>query len=68
MKSGKHSPHKKSEGGGATAPLFLRPCIVTGKLLEDKQEKIEALQVEIKSLNVEIMTREESGIIKRWRK
>ena len=32
------------------------------KLLEDKQEKIEALQVEIKSLNVEIITREESGI------
>ena len=38
--------------------MFYSNC----KLLEDKQEKIEALQVEIKPLNVEIITREESGI------
>ena len=37
-------------------------CIVTNKLLEDKQEKIKALQMEIKSLNIEIMTRGERGI------
>ena len=36
--------------------------IVTNKVLVEKQEKIEALQMEIKSLNVEVMEREESGI------
>ena len=36
--------------------------IVTNKVLIEKQEKIEALQMEIKSLNIEVMEREESGI------
>ena len=36
--------------------------IATNKVLVEKQEKIEALQMEIKSLNVEVMEREESGI------
>ena len=31
-------------------------------MLVEKQEEIEALQMEIKSLNVEVMEREESGI------
>ena len=31
-------------------------------MLVEKQEKIEALQMEIKSLNIEVMEREESGI------
>ena len=31
-------------------------------MLVEKQEKIEALQMELKSLNVEVMEREESGI------
>ena len=36
--------------------------IATNKVLVEKQEEIEALQMEIKSLNVEVMEREESGI------
>ena len=36
--------------------------IATNKVLVEKQEKIEALQMEIKSPNVEVMEREESGI------
>ena len=36
--------------------------IATDKVLVEKQEKIEALQMEIKSLNVQLMEREESGI------
>ena len=31
-------------------------------MLVEKQEKIEALQMEIKSLNIEVMEREESEI------
>ena len=33
-------------------------CIVTNKLFEDKQEKIDAFQIEINSQNLELMTRE----------
>ena len=36
--------------------------IATNKVLVEKQEEIEALQMEIKSLNVEVMEREESGM------
>ena len=36
--------------------------IATNKVLVEKQEEIEALQMEKKSLNVEVMEREESGI------
>ena len=36
--------------------------IVTDKVLVEKQEEIEALQMEIKSINVQLMEREESGI------
>ena len=36
--------------------------IATNKVLVEKQEEIEGLQMEIKSLNVEVMEREESGM------
>ena len=36
--------------------------IATDKVLVEKQEEIEALQMEIKSLNVQLMEKEESGI------
>ena len=36
--------------------------IATDKVLVEKQEDIEALQMEIKSLNVQLMEKEESGI------
>ena len=36
--------------------------IATNKVLVEKQEEIKALQMEIKSLNVDVMEREESGI------
>ena len=36
--------------------------IATDKVLVDKQEEIEALQMKIKLLNVELMEREESEI------
>ena len=46
---------------GSTYHIWL--CsIVTDKVLVEKQEEIEALQMEIKSINVQLMEREESGI------
>ena len=36
--------------------------IAIDKVLVDKQEEIEALKMEIKSLNLQLMEREESGI------
>ena len=46
-----------------SSPYHIWLCsIATNKVLVEKQEEIEALKIEIKSLNVEVMEREESGI------
>ena len=55
--------HKEGELNIDSSTYHIWLCsIATNKVLVEKQEKIEALQIEIKSLNVEVMEREENGI------